>query len=81
MNKRELTVLKAITASADRWGESVISMAELSQVTEYGRTSLSKSVALLAASGMLQVVRTKRNYGKLYYNKYKLIKSEHQQRM
>jgi len=74
MTKLELAVLTAITNTADRWGESSVTMAELQEHTGYGRTSLSKAVNQLSLSGAVKVVRTKRNLGRLYKNKYLLVK-------
>jgi DNA-binding MarR family transcriptional regulator len=74
MNRLESTVLQAIRLSADRWGESAIPMTLLQEKTGYGRTSLSKAVSSLSNLGYIQVTRTKRNFGKLYFNKYRILK-------
>ena len=74
MNQLQTTVYEAIKASRDRWGESAILMVELQDKTGYGRTSISKAVANLSALGYISVTRTKRNYGKLYKNRYVVLK-------
>jgi hypothetical protein len=73
LSSAQLSVLSALQNSTDRWGESRISMDEMKEVTGYGRTSLSKSVAVLAANGYIEVTRTKRNWGKLYRNVYRVL--------
>jgi DNA-binding transcriptional regulator GbsR (MarR family) len=74
MNKSEILVFEAIKVSLDRWGQSSISMLELQERTGYGRTSISKAVSSLTNSGHISVVRTKRNLGKLYKNRYSVLK-------
>jgi biotin operon repressor len=74
MKKLESTVLLVITKSIDRWGNSAISVQEIQNETGYGRTSVSKAISNLSTSGYIKVTRTKRNLGRLYKNKYTLIK-------
>jgi hypothetical protein len=55
------------------------SMDDLGILTGYSRPTLSRAVSALKDVGLLEVVRSKRNLGKLSYNKYQLlpcIKSE-----
>jgi DNA-binding MarR family transcriptional regulator len=74
MNKSETLVFETIKLSLDRWGNSSISMVELQERTGYGRTQISKAVATLSAEGYIGVTRTKRNLGRLYKNKYSVLK-------
>lgn len=74
MKKSETLVFEAIKGSLNRWGESSITMVELQEQTGYGRTQVSKAVASLSGLGLISVIRTKRNLGRLYKNKYTLIK-------
>jgi predicted transcriptional regulator len=74
MKKSETLVFEAIKSSLNRWGESSITMIELQEQTGYGRTQISKAVSSLSISGHIKVVRTKRNLGRLYKNKYSLVK-------
>lgn len=73
LTKAETIVLDALTKSANRWGESLLTMEELKQATGYGRTSLSLAVSGLSEHGVIKIIRTKRNLGKLYKNKYLLV--------
>jgi len=74
MKRSESTVLLVISKSIDRWGDSAISVEEIQKETGYGRTSVSKAISMLSISGYLEVTRTKRNLGRLYKNKYRLLK-------
>jgi predicted transcriptional regulator len=70
----ELRVLLAMRVLADPDGVTVeAGMDDIGDYTGYGRTTISKAVASLELAGLIQVTRTKRNYGKLYFNKYKLL--------
>jgi hypothetical protein len=73
LTSAESTVLAAMLRLVDRWGEVSATMVELSEETGYGRTSLSKAVAGLRLAGLIQVTRTKRNFGKLYKNRYLIL--------
>lgn len=71
----ELRVFLALRSTADRWSESHVSMEELTELTGYGRTSLSKAVQGLQNAGIISIKRTKRNYGRLAKNVYVLPRS------
>jgi biotin operon repressor len=51
-------------------------MEQLSQETGLSRTTLWRSLTALVDSGLVQTTRTKRNLGRLYKNRYRLIKVE-----
>jgi biotin operon repressor len=68
----ELRVFLALRHTADRWSESHVSMEELTNLTGYGRTSLSKAVQGLQDAGLISIKRTKRNLGYLHKNVYVL---------
>lgn len=72
----ELRVFLALRSTADRWSESHVSMEELTELTGYGRTSLSKAVKGLQSAGLISIQRTKRNLGYLHKNVYVLPRSE-----
>lgn len=71
----ELRVFLALRSTVDRWSESHVSMEELTELTGYGRTSLSKAVQGLQNAGVISIKRTKRNYGRLAKNTYVLPRS------
>lgn len=75
LSPAELRVFLALRHTADRWSESHVSMEELTELTGYGRTSLSKAVQGLQDSGLISIQRTKRNYGRLSKNVYVLPRS------
>ena len=79
LSDAELRVLMAMRHLVDRWGVVNATMDELSSLTGYGRTTLSKAVAGLDAAGFIQIERTKRNLGKLSKNKYHLLPCSPQQ--
>ena len=76
LSKSEKRLLEALEGLVDRWGEINATMVELGQITGYGRTALSKAAGSLQAAGLIRIVRTKRNFGKLYKNRYFLLQSE-----
>lgn len=69
----ELRVLLAMRLLADQDGTVEAGMDDFADYTGYGRTSISKAVSGLEEAGLIQITRTKRNLGKLSYNKYLLI--------
>lgn len=69
----ELRTLLAIKHFAGEQDVVEVTMDELATVTKYGRTTLSNAVAGLAIAGFLKVERTKRNFGKLFVNRYTLL--------
>jgi hypothetical protein len=48
-------------------------MEELTQVTGYSRTTLFRTLSGLTDNNLIKTVRTKRNLGKLSYNKYQIV--------
>jgi hypothetical protein len=48
-------------------------MDELAELTGYGRSAISRAVAGLADTQWIEVVRSKRNYGMLAKNKYRIL--------
>lgn len=73
MESAETTVLNALKSKRDRWGDINVTMIELGEVTGFGRTKLSQTIGKLRLSGIVDVTRTKRNYGKLYTNRYRIV--------
>lgn len=69
----ELRLLIAMRHLEDRWQEVTATMSELSELTGYGRTTLSRAVAGLESSGFITKTRTKRNYAFKSNNKYTLL--------
>jgi len=59
----------------DKWGDVNLTMAELSDLTGYSRTTLWRALQALEEMEMVDTTRTKRNYGKLYKNRYKLVET------
>lgn len=51
-------------------------MEELAALTGSSRTTLWRALTSLVERGLVETTRTKRNFGKLYKNKYRLIKVE-----
>jgi hypothetical protein len=62
-------------ANVDRWGEIHLTMNELSELTGSSRTTLWRYLVALQDVGIIETRRTKRNYGKLFKNVYKIIET------
>lgn len=75
MRQREEVLLTTLTEFVDKWGDVNLTMAELSELTGYSRTTLWRALQALEAQDLVDTTRTKRNYGKLYKNRYKLIET------
>lgn len=69
----ELRVLLAMRLLAETDGTVEAGMDDITDYTGYGRTSISKAVAGLESAGFINITRTKRNLGKLSYNRYLLL--------
>lgn len=70
----QLRVFLALSHLENRWGGAkAVSMDELSELTGYGRSAISRAVAGLADAAWIEVVRSKRNYGMLAKNKYRIL--------
>lgn len=69
----ELRVLLAMRLLASSDGTVEAGMDDFADYTGYGRTSISKAVSGLEEAGLIEITRTKRNLGKLSYNKYLLL--------
>lgn len=76
LKPRELLLLAVLTEHEDRWGDIKLTMEELSELTGFSRTTLWRHLSTLSERGLIETTRTKRNLGRLYKNKYKLIKIE-----
>lgn len=70
---KELRVFLALRHSCDKFGETLVSMDELGELTGYGRTALSQAVAGLVERKLLLVHRMKRDFGRLARNKYIVV--------
>lgn len=69
---REATLLKVLSEHVDRWGNIKLTMVELSEKTGSSRTTLWRALTKLNELGLVETTRTKRNFGKLYKNRYRL---------
>jgi len=73
LSPSEQAVFDALKSKRDRWGDINVTMVDLGILTGFGRTKLSQTVSTLKEHGVIQVIRTKRNYGKLFTNRYRII--------
>ena len=70
----QLRVFLALSHLENRWGGAkAVSMDELAELTGYGRSAISRAVSGLADARWIEVVRSKRNYGMLAKNKYRIL--------
>lgn len=70
----QLRVFLALRHKEDRWGGVKATMDELSELTGYSRSSLFRAVTGLAENGFIAIERTKRNYGLLHNNRYRILR-------
>lgn len=75
MKQREEVLLTTMMEFVDKWGDINLTMVELSELTGYSRTTLWRALQALEEMDLVDTTRTKRNYGKLYKNRYKLIET------
>lgn len=73
LSPSEQAVFDALKSKRDRWGDINVTMIDLGILTGFGRTKLSQTVSTLKQNGVIQVTRTKRNYGKLFTNRYRIV--------
>ena len=73
LTPREFFLLAILFRNVDRWGEVNLTQEELTELTGSSRTTLWRDMTALEDHGLVDVSRTKRNYGKLYKNRYKLL--------
>jgi len=73
LKENELRTFIALRTLAKPDGEVSASMEELTQVTGYSRTTLFRTLSGLTDNNLIKTVRTKRNLGKLSYNKYQIV--------
>lgn len=66
-------MLTALFENRDRWGETRLTMEELAELTGSSRTTLWRALSVLTEKGMVETTRTKRNLGRLYKNRYKVL--------
>lgn len=69
-------MLTALSDNRDRWGETRLTMEELAEITGSSRTTLWRALSVLTEKGLVETTRTKRNLGRLYKNRYKVIEFE-----
>lgn len=72
LQEREASLLSVLQTHVDRWGDIKLTMEELSTLTGFSRTTLWRSMTVLTKSGLVETTRTKRNFGKLFKNVYRL---------
>lgn len=58
----------------DRWNEVNASMEDLEELSGLSRSTLNRSLKVLTEKGFVSVDRTKRNFGMLHFNRYKLLR-------
>jgi hypothetical protein len=75
MKQREEVLLTTLMEYVDKWGDVNLTMVELSELTGYSRTTLWRALQALEEMDKVDTTRTKRNYGKLYKNRYKLVET------
>jgi hypothetical protein len=73
----EFRLLAAMYHLGDRWSGVEATMDELSILTRSNSESLRKALRGLEKANLVETTRTKRNYGKLSKNKYKLVIPAH----
>ena len=73
LTPREFFLLAVLFRNVDRWGDVNLTQEELTELTGSSRTTLWRDMTSLEGHGLVDVSRTKRNYGKLYKNRYKLL--------
>lgn len=73
LKENELRTFIALRTLAASDGTVKTSMVSLSEITGYSRTTLFRTVSGLADQGVIEVVRSKRNLGKLSFNHYRVI--------
>jgi hypothetical protein len=73
LSPTELRLFLAFQHLSDGVGNIDASMEELGELTGYGRTSLWKALGGLELAGLVATTRTKRNFGKLWRNRYLLL--------
>jgi biotin operon repressor len=73
LTPREFFLLAVLFRNVDRWGDVNLTQEELTELTGSSRTTLWRDMTSLEQHGLVDVSRTKRNYGKLYKNRYKLL--------
>jgi uncharacterized membrane protein len=69
-------LLTALSDNRDRWGETRLTMEELGDITAMSRTTLWRALTVLSEKGLVETTRTKRNLGRLYKNRYRVIEFE-----
>jgi biotin operon repressor len=70
----QLRVFLAMSHLESRQGEVRASMDELGDLTGYSRSSVHRAVESLRELGWIEVTRTKRNFGLLSENRYRLLR-------
>lgn len=73
LTPRQFFLLATLYRHVDRWGEVDLSMDKLGELTGTSRTTLWRDMSALEENGLVDTQRTKRNFGKLHHNKYRLI--------
>lgn len=73
LTPRQYFLLAHMYHNVDRWGEVHLTSEELEQLTGTSRTTVWRDMTVLEELGLVDTYRTKRNYGKLHKNVYKLI--------
>ncbi len=73
LKDNELRTYIALRSLALPNGDVSVSMEELGKITGYSRTTLFRAISSLTTSEIIKTIRTKRNLGKLSYNKYKIL--------
>jgi biotin operon repressor len=73
LTPREFYLLATMARLVNKSGEVEITMEELTELTGSSRTTLWRDMTALESHGLVDTVRSKRNLGRLYKNRYKLL--------
>ena len=68
-----LFLLLVLNRARNRWGEINITMEELSKQTGWSRTTLWREVSELEKLHAVDTIRTRRNWGRFYKNRYEIL--------
>jgi predicted transcriptional regulator len=69
-----LRLFLVLRTKLDRWNEVNASMEDLEELSGLSRSTLNRSLKVLTEKGFVSVDRTKRNFGMLHFNRYKLLR-------
>jgi DNA-binding Lrp family transcriptional regulator len=62
-----------LNRARNKWGEITITQKELCEQTGWSRTTLWREMSTLEEKNVVDTIRTRRNWGKLYKNRYEIL--------